>query len=80
MFLIDDILLAPARGLAAICRKVQEAAQQERAEQETSIVAQLTELHRLLEAGGISDTEFNDRETALLERLESLRGATGEAE
>ena len=28
MFLLDDILLAPMKGLAAVCRKVEEAARQ----------------------------------------------------
>jgi len=29
MFILDDILFAPVKGFAAVCHKVQEAAQQE---------------------------------------------------
>ena len=34
MFLLDDILLAPLKGLAAVCRKVEEAARQDLENQE----------------------------------------------
>ena len=34
MFLLDDILLAPMKGLAAVCRKVEEAARQDLENQE----------------------------------------------
>jgi len=73
MFLIDDLLLSPMKGLAAICRHVQEAAQQELEDQERTIVAELSELHRLLDSDQIGDEEFNGRETALLDRLEEVQ-------
>lgn len=70
MFIIDDILLAPVKGLAAICRKVHEQAEQEQENEEKAILASLAELHQLLEAGQISEQEFSPRESALLDQLE----------
>ena len=73
MFLIDDILLSPMKGLVAICRNIRETAQQELEDQERAIVAELSELHRLLESGQIGDEEFDGRETDLLDRLEQVQ-------
>ena len=75
MFLIDDILLAPMKGLLAICQKVHDAAEQELESQEQAIVATLAELHQLLESGQIGDEDFNVRETALLDQLEAVQSA-----
>lgn len=75
MFLLDDILMAPLKGLAAVCRKVYEAAQDDLESQEKDILATLAELYQELETNGIGDEEFNARESALLERLESARDA-----
>jgi hypothetical protein len=72
MFILDDILFSPVRGLAAVCRKVEEAARLELESQEKGAVAALGELHRRLEAGQIDEQEFDAEETRLLERLESL--------
>jgi hypothetical protein len=51
MFLLDDILLAPIKGLAAICQKVHDAALEDLEQQEKDILATLTELHQLMDAG-----------------------------
>jgi hypothetical protein len=75
MFLLDDILLAPVKGLAAICQKVYEAAQDDLEDQEKAVLGALSELYQELERGGIGDEEFNVRESALLERLEAARDA-----
>jgi hypothetical protein len=72
MFLLDDILLSPVKGLAAVCRKVQEAAQQDLENQEKGTMSALGELHRRLEAGEIDEKEFDLEETRLLEKIESL--------
>jgi hypothetical protein len=72
MFLLDDILLSPVKGLVAVCRKVEEAARQEVEDQEKGTVSALGELHRRLEAGQISEEDFDIEESRLLERLESL--------
>jgi len=75
MFLLDDILLAPLKGLTAVCRQVQEAARQELENQQKAVMAALTELHRRLEAGQIDDSQFDAQETRLLEQLERIEAA-----
>jgi len=72
MFLIDDILLAPLRGLAAVCRQVQDAARQELDGQHKAALAALAELHKELESGRIDEEEFDVQEARLLEQLESI--------
>jgi hypothetical protein len=72
MFLLDDILLSPMKGLAAVCRKVEEAARQDLENQEKGTMSDLSELHRRLETGEIDEQQFDVEETKLLERMESL--------
>jgi hypothetical protein len=72
MFLLDDILLAPINGLAAVCRRVEEAARQELENREKGTMAALGELHRRLETGQINEDEFDREETRLLEQIEAL--------
>ena len=62
MFFLDDVLLAPIKGLAAVCRKVYEAAQDDLDGQEKAILADLTELHKMMDVGQIGDDDFNVRE------------------
>ena len=75
MFLLDDILLAPIKGLAAMCQKVHDAAQEDLEKQERNILATLAELHQLMDAGRIGDEDFNVRECDLLDRLEACQKA-----
>ena len=77
MFLLDDILLAPVKGLATVCRKLYEAAQDDLEGQEKEIVAALSELYQQLESRQISDEQFNAREGDLLDRLEAARRLSG---
>jgi len=80
MFLLDDLLLSPVRGLMAIGRHIQETARQTVEDQEKTILAELAELYRLLESGQIGDDEFNARETDLLDRLEETHEALDAAD
>ena len=73
MFLLDDILLAPVKGLAAVCRKVEEAARQEIENQGKGAMIALGELHRRLETGEIEEQDFDAEEARLLEQIEELR-------
>ena len=75
MFLLDDILLAPVKGLAAVCRKVQEAAQQELENREKGTMSALGELHRRLETGQIDEKDFDLEEARLLQQIEDLAKA-----
>jgi hypothetical protein len=79
MFLLDDILLAPIKGLAAMCQKVHDAAQEDLEKQEKDILATLAELHQLMDAGRIGDDDFNVRECDLLDRLEACQKTRGTA-
>jgi len=73
MFFLDDIFLAPLKGLAAVCRKVHEAAEEDLEKQEKDILASLAELHHLMDSSRIGDDEFNVRECILLDRLETCQ-------
>jgi hypothetical protein len=75
MFLLDDILLAPIKGLAAVCQKVHDAAQEDLADQEKAVLSTLAELHQQLGTGLIADADFNARECELLDRLEACQHA-----
>jgi len=73
MFLLDDILLAPIKGLAAVCQKVHDAAEEDLENQEKALMAALAELHQQLDAAQIGDEDFNVREGELLDRLEACQ-------
>jgi hypothetical protein len=75
MFLLDDILLAPLKGLTLVCRKVHDAAQEDLEAQEKAVLATLADLYHEIETGRIGDDEFNIRESGLIDRLEDLRSA-----
>ncbi|MGA2068251.1 MAG: gas vesicle protein GvpG [Thermoguttaceae bacterium] len=77
MFLLDDIFLAPIKGVAAICQKVREAAQDDLEQQEKAVLAALAELHQELDAHRIGDEEFDRRECQLLDRLDACRLSAG---
>ncbi|MBI5419297.1 MAG: gas vesicle protein GvpG [Deltaproteobacteria bacterium] len=72
MFLVDDILLSPLRGFYWIVREVHKAAEEELANESEVIKADLSELHRMLEAGRITGQEFDAREKELLDRLDTI--------
>ena len=72
MFLVDDILLAPLKGVSAICRQIQEAARQELNGQRQATMTTLTELHKRLESGQIDERQFDIEEAKLLKQLEGI--------
>jgi hypothetical protein len=77
MLLIDDLLMAPVRGLLFVLREVGNAAEEERANEQRAAMAELAALHRSLDSGELTETEFDARESKLLERLDRLRGQSG---
>jgi hypothetical protein len=79
MFLLDDLLMLPIRGLLWSVRKLDEAARQELAAEEGRIVGELSDLYRLLEGGAITEEEFAAREKVLLDRLEKFQKPEEEA-
>lgn len=79
-FLVDDLLLSPVRGMMFVLREIARQAEAERAAEERQCLAELSDLHRRLEEGGISEDAFDRQEHALLERLDHLRGTAPEAD
>ncbi len=73
MFLVDDLLLAPAKGLLWVFKEIHDAAQQELAGEAEAITAALSELYMKLETGQITEAEFDAQEQKLLDRLDRLQ-------
>ena len=70
MFLIDDMLLLPARGLMGAFRRVHDAVQQERAGEAADIRTQLSRLYMMLETGQVTQDTFDAQEKDLLDRFD----------
>ena len=80
MFLIDDILLAPARGLLWVFKEIHRAAEEEQANEADAITAKLSELYMMLETGQMTEAEFDAAEKALLDRLDAINEREGSGE
>lgn len=70
-FLLDDILLAPLKGVMFIAEKIKEQAEGEFLN-EDGIRQELRALYVQVEKGQISEEEFSQREEQLIERLEAI--------
>jgi hypothetical protein len=73
MFLLDDIFLAPFKGLVWVFEEIRDAAEQELANDADLITIQLQQLYTLLESGQITEAEFDTRESELLDRLDAIQ-------
>ena len=73
MFLVDDILTFPVRGILWVFQELHTAVQQDMEGQAADITHELTELYMRLETGKITEAEFETREAELLDRLDSLQ-------
>ncbi|MCU0714610.1 MAG: gas vesicle protein GvpG [Pirellula sp.] len=72
MFIIDDALMSPFKGFLFIAKEVQKACEQQLENDRAQLMGQLTALHKMLEQGEISEDEFDERESELLEKLEKF--------
>ena len=72
MFLVDDILLSPLKGLLYIFREIHKVVEQDAGSEAETIRAEMSELYMLLETGQITEAEADDREKELLDRLDAL--------
>lgn len=72
MFLLDDILLAPIKGLKWIGEKLQDMADQELFDPD-KIHEELMSLQAKLDMGDLGEAEYRQRETELLERLNEIQ-------
>jgi hypothetical protein len=73
MFLVDDILMAPARGLLWIFKEIHHAVEEEQANEAEAITTKLSELYMMLETGQMTEAEFDAAERALLDRLDAIK-------
>ena len=72
MFLIDDILLAPLKGVIFIGKKINEVIDKEMSD-EGSIKERLMALQLKFEMDEIDEEEYDRREDELLKLLEQVR-------
>ena len=77
MFLIDDILMAPAHGLLWIFKEIHHAAEEEQANEVDATTAKLSELYMMLETGQMTEAEFDAAEKTLLDRLDAIKEREG---
>jgi Gas vesicle protein G len=75
MFLIDDLLMSPVKGVLWVFREIHDAAEQELAGEGEAITAALSELYMKLETGQITEEQFDAQEKVLLDRLDRLQAA-----
>ncbi len=72
MFIFDDILLSPAKGLFWVFKEIHKAAQKELAGEADRLTQELAALYRKLEAGELSESAFDELESKILDRLDEL--------
>jgi len=77
MFLIDDILLSPLKGIIWLGKKIDEIVEKEFSD-EGLIKEKLMELQMRFELDKISEKEYNKQEAELLARLDAIRKAKEE--
>jgi len=80
VLVVDDILLFPVRSLLFIFKEIHQAALEELRQQAEHIRQELIALYLKLESGQISESEFEEREAILLDRLDELEAVEEEAE
>jgi hypothetical protein len=74
MFLLDSLLLAPGKAVIAMLEELAKKAQEEFLD-DAPLKQELQRIYSLLEAGTISEKEFDLRESGLLQRLEQIARA-----
>jgi len=72
MFLIDDILLAPLKGIIFIGKKINDVIEKEMSD-EGAIKERLMSLQLKFEMDEIDEEEYDKREDELLKLLEKIR-------
>lgn len=72
MFLLDDILLAPVKGLVWLGETLDDMIQAE-ARDDNRLKETLLELQLRLDLGQIGEAEYRRQEGALLERLDAIQ-------
>ena len=73
MFIVDDILMSPVKGLFWVFKEIRDAAEEDQAGEADRITAQLSELYMMLETGKMTEEEFDAAEKVLLDRLDAIK-------
>jgi len=79
MFILDDILLSPLKGLVWIAEKIDEVAQDEVSD-EGKLMDKLMELQMRFELDEINEAEYTKMESELLARMDAAREEEGSDE
>lgn len=74
MFLLDSLLLAPGKAVLFMFEELAKKAQEEFLDDDT-VKQELQDIYARLEAGAISEKEFETRELGLMQRLEQIARA-----
>jgi len=72
MFFVDDLVMSPFKGFLFIAREVAKAVEQQAEQERAEVMSQLALLHSRVEKKEITDEEFDELETELLDRLELM--------
>jgi len=72
VFLLDDILLAPIKGIKWVAEKLQDVADRELYDPD-KIREELMSLQAKLDMGDIGEEEYQQREKDLLERMTEIQ-------
>ena len=72
MLLVDDILFSPVRGILWIFREIHKAAMEDAVNEAESITQQLRSLYMQLETGKLTESEFDEQEKQLVDRLDRM--------
>lgn len=73
MFIIDDILLSPIKGLLYIFKEIEKIAREEKEDTSEKLTGELSEAQMLFETDQITEEEYSKREKNTLERLSVLQ-------
>lgn len=73
MFLIDDILMAPAKSLMFVFRKIHEQVEGELQDTPEKLKKELYELQEFLKVKQISEEEYKKKEDNILQRWNTLK-------
>ena len=72
-FFIDDILLAPIKGIVWIAEKVRDMALEELEDTPEKLQRELLDLQMAFESEQITEAEYEKKEKDILERMEVLK-------
>jgi hypothetical protein len=79
MFLLDDILLAPIKGLLWLGENIKKAVEKELGD-ESTLKEKLMELQFKYELGDVGEGQFKQQEDFLLKRLDAISKMKGNKE